>query len=292
MIPRSWSKEIHTFRLQLISALTEIYGEGEANARTQLLMEELVGQGAMPSHSSEEFEPSVYQRATSLAELLLAQHPLQYLIQKAPFYGRDFKVGPGVLIPRPETELLAVMARDRIKAMAKATSLLDGGSGSGCLAITIERELALMQQRVKIVGIDISEQALKLARQNGRNLGYQGSFKQLDLFKAQLHDFQDLDLMVSNPPYIPKQERASLAAQVRDHEPDEALFVPDDDPLLFYKRLVYLAPHWLRAGGWLMVECHSDYAASVQDLFSEGGLHKVQLQRDLSGKDRIVEGQA
>ena len=254
-------------------------------------MEDLVGKSVIPPYSTLELGSSLYQRATDLADQLLAQHPIQYLIQKAHFYGRDFRVGPGVLIPRPETELLAVMARDRLRGMVQANSLLDVGTGSGCLVITIERELSLINRSIHAVGIDISEQALVLARYNGQELGFQGSFQQLDILTAKPDSFKDLDLLVSNPPYIPIQERASLDVQVREHEPQEALFVPDDNPLLFYKRLVELAPSWLRPSGWLMVECHADYAASVRDLFVESGLSKVQLHQDLSGRNRIVEGQ-
>ncbi len=290
----SWSPHIQTFRQQLTQALASLYGPEEAQARVLLLLEHLTGWSRIRVQvcAQEHFGEDTFARAQTMARALLSEVPLQYLIGSAHFYGRDFTVNPAVLIPRPETELLAVRARDLWLQQGRPRQggrLVDVGTGSGCIPITVERELALRGITIMALGVDVSPSALAVARENANQLRSAAQFQKLDLFQAASTAFEQLEMLVSNPPYIPERERDELRRQVHDHEPGLALFVPDEDPLLFYRYLAQRARDWLAPGGSLLVESHAEHAPGVAALFTAHGLAEVQVQRDLAGRDRLVE---
>lgn len=211
----------------------------------------------------------------------LLGEPIQYVVGGADFYGRSFTVGPAVLIPRPETELLVEWA---VKVGRNQTNpkVVDIGTGSGCIAISVALELA----GSVVSAVDISSSALSVARTNARLLGAAVDFSSVNILDAELPS-RDYSLIVSNPPYVPVEERDEMQLEVRDFEPHVALFA-GKDPLLFYKRFAETLQHHLRPQGWLGVEIHANYGQKVADLFEQHGWKNVNIKQDLAGKDRFV----
>ena len=211
------------------------------------------------------------------------QEPLQYILGKAHFLGRDFCVNPSVLIPRPETEELV----QRIIEVHKEPGLrvLDLGTGSGCIAITLQQEL----YRAIVHALDIDPEALRTAQINAQRLGAALHWMQADMLKESLPD-QCWDIIVSNPPYVRWSERTQMHARVVAYEPSKALFVPDQDPLLFHERIVSLASNHLDVGGKLYLEINEALGQEAATLLSHAGFQEVTVMQDLHGKDRWVEG--
>lgn len=221
------------------------------------------------------------QRFEEIIRRLNAQEPIQYILGKADFFGRGFNVNPSVLIPRPETELL-------IEAVLKETSnvpgkILDIGTGSGCIAITLAKELPSKT----LFAFDISEAALKTASENARGLSANIDFRKTDILKEDI-PFSDLEVIVSNPPYVTVSERISMNDNVLKHEPHLALFVPDNDPLVFYKAIAKKALKVLAPGGKIFVEINEQFGKETKDVFRMEGFTMIQSIKDLQGKDRVV----
>ena len=213
------------------------------------------------------------------------EEPLQYILGIAPFLGRDFQVNPSVLIPRPETELMVQHILN--ENPQKGLQVLDLCTGSGCIAITLQQELA----EATVCALDIDAAALRTAQANAQNLGATVQFLQADL----LHDplpCQRWDLIVSNPPYVRLAERAQMQRRVLDYEPAHALFVPDEQPLLFYEQIVALAPEHLTPDGKLYLEINEALGTEVAHLLTKAGLAAVRILPDLHGKYRWVQGYA
>ncbi len=216
-----------------------------------------------------------------------AGEPLQYVLGHADFYSLRLAVTPAVLIPRPETEQVVEAALRRVRAV-DAPCVLDAGTGSGCIALAIKHECP----DAEVWACDVSTEALAVARANARAYDLKVHFLPVDLLAgAEAREVLPgkLDLLVSNPPYIPGEEMSSLPPVVRDHEPPEALFC-GDDPLRFYRALAAHAHHLLVPGGALVVEAHAPQAAAVQGLFDQFDFTDVQVARDLADHPRIVTG--
>jgi len=211
----------------------------------------------------------------------LNQHePLQYILGEAEFFGRKFLVNPSVLIPRPETELLV---REVLKMKLNAPKILDVGTGSGCIAITLSLEI----QNSKVYAIDVIQNALATANANSKKLGANVSFLQLDFLNDSLQ-LEPVNLIVSNPPYVRNSEKRSMNSNVLDYEPHQALFVSDQDPLIFYKAIASKSKTLLNASGKVFVEINENFGKEVKDLFESSGLKEVKIIKDLDGKDRII----
>jgi release factor glutamine methyltransferase len=208
--------------------------------------------------------------------------PIQYILGEAFFFGRKFKVTPSVLIPRPETEELVNVVLQTVKQ--KAPKILDIGTGSGCIPITLALEIS----DALVSATDISEEALSVARINADRLGAMVNFFNHDVLSSDV-PVSDLDIVVSNPPYITYKERGQMNPNVTRYEPYLSLFVPNDDPLLFYRAIVKLANRALHPGGMLIVEINEQYGIEVSRLFSEHGLSNSTILKDINGKDRIVQ---
>lgn len=214
---------------------------------------------------------------------LQAQKPLQYILGQADFYGLKFKVDSRVLIPRPETEELVEWILESLPNHAKR--ILDIGTGSGCIPITLKKKLPATE----LYGLDVSADALRLAQENAVLNQVKVNWLELDVLQEE--EWRNLgffDVIISNPPYIPHREEALMPAQVRLYEPHLALFVEDEDPLLFYRIIVELGEAHLNAGGFLFFECNEYNASEVQALFRENRWEGVELRQDLSGKDRMI----
>lgn len=207
--------------------------------------------------------------------------PVQYILGKAHFYGREFQVNPSVLIPRPETELLV---EEVLKNTSNASGkILDIGTGSGCIAITLAKELP----QKTVMAFDISDDALKTASANAKQLGADVNFQRVDILKDEIH-FQDIEFIVSNPPYVATSEKEIMNNNVLDHEPHLALFVPDNDPLIFYKVIGKKGLPALKAGGRIVVEINERFGKEVCDIFIQAGFTNARVIKDLQNKDRIV----
>lgn len=237
---------------------------------------------------------------------LLNGEPVQYVVGEAEFYGRRFIVRPGVLIPRPETEELCqwiLSSLDASPFLGKA-SVLDIGTGSGCIAVTLAAELP----EASVSAWDISEAALAIARENADRLGIPVKFEKQDILHYSLPTEEDpfsavamkdaepsgdgapFSLIVSNPPYVCRSEATQMEPHVLEHEPHEALFVPDGDALLFYRVIARLGLQLLQPGGWLYFEINPLYADDLVSLMKEMGYADVETRQDQFGKTRMIRG--
>lgn len=221
---------------------------------------------------------------------LAATEPIQHILGVADFYGRNFIVNPSVLIPRQETEELMIWTRDEVpKAIPhRPIQALDIGTGSGCLPISLALEWQEKGISSQWTGIDVSEDARQTAQQNAANLKAEVLFQKKDIQLATESDFSDLDLIISNPPYVPPEELVDMQAQVKDHEPHLALFTPKDDPLYFFHIISRLGKSWLRPGGLLFLEGHMDHMQAVAEMLTAAGWQDVVLRQDLNGRDRMI----
>lgn len=220
------------------------------------------------------------QRITDLIHRLQRHEPLQYIVGNARFHGHKFKVTPAVLIPRPETEQLVDLIVDENKE--SDLRVLDMGTGSGCIAISLARALKFAQ----VDALDVSRDALAVARANAEALQVKVRFFESDMLAPQ--PAATYDIIVSNPPYICWSERESMERNVKDYEPGHALFVPDNDPLLFYKAIVPYAKQSLERGGRLYLEINQRFGAEVKRLLDEHGFDEVRIIDDSYGKVRFA----
>lgn len=208
--------------------------------------------------------------------------PIQYILGFTHFYGRKFKVNSSVLIPRPETELLIEEVLKEVNPHATGT-VLDIGTGSGCIAITLAKELPAKY----VVALDVSEPALWVATENAQRLQATVEFFQTNALTEEF-PVQQIEILVSNPPYIASSEKKSMKGNVVEYEPHLALFVGDHDPLVFYKMIAQKGFGSLTDNGKVFVEINERFGEEVSQLFLSAGFKKVQVIKDLQGKNRIV----
>ncbi len=213
--------------------------------------------------------------------------PVQYILGEAEFYGRKFRVDRSVLIPRPETEILVKNVIDQFRVANKTSRLLDIGTGSGCIAIT----LALEVPRAEVVATDISVAALEIAQQNADRLNARVQLHSHNILQDSL-SFEPFDVVVSNPPYILECEKAIMARNVTEYEPPQALFVPDTDPLVFHKAIAEKSIRALKSGGILITEINEQLGPETAVLFQSIGFLDTIVVQDLQGKDRLVIGKS
>ena len=223
----------------------------------------------------------------SAVKRLLLHEPFQYVIGNTEFYGLSITCAPGALIPRPETEELVDWILEELKG--KESKILDIGTGSGCIALALKKNAI----NSNVWGLDISETALKIARENALALELEVGFFSQDILSDHPIDFdnQFFDVIVSNPPYIPLNEQVKMDQNVLQFEPHKALFVPDQDPLLFYRVIATKSLSFLKNQGVLFFEIHEDFAAEVKELLVELGFINIELRKDLQGKSRMIRAQ-
>ena len=266
---------------RLTALLTGLYGDREARSIALVAVSELSG---IPESAllTDPGAPLVLERFGQIAAQLAAGRPVQYVVGHTEFCGRRFAVREGVLIPRPETEeLTAWIVRDE----QAARTLLDVGTGSGCIAAS----LALALPKARVSAADISAAALEVAAENCRTLGARVDLRRADA----LHDLGEVfpgpfDVIVSNPPYVPQGDRASMHVNVREYEPGQALFVPDDDPLCFYRAIARAGRRMLRPAGRLYFEIYEHAADAMRRMLGEEGYADTEVREDLNGKPRMT----
>ena len=291
------------------NSLKDIYPPGEAQALVRLIMERVCG---LSTHQlllgkGKELSDTEKFKIKEIVEGLRLYKPIQYLLGIADFYGMEFKVTPDVLIPRPETaELVERIITDY---QGQAPRILDIGTGSGCIAISLAKHLP----KAEVAAVDISPEALAMAEENARMNQVSVSFHELDILSEGYSSFMqekqnfhvretkshteeteasligNLNCIVSNPPYIMYREKATMEANVLENEPHLALFVPDDDPLLFYRAIARFGQRHLVEGGHLYFEINALCGKETVAMLRQENYTEVELIQDLYGKDRIVK---
>jgi release factor glutamine methyltransferase len=263
------------------------YDRRESENLVRILLDAVLGKPYkwLLMHPEAVFTPEEFNMWEAGAERLLAGEPIQYIVGKAWFRGMELQVNSHVLIPRPETEELVEWVIE-VAGKEAAWRILDVGTGSGCIALALARELP----RADVTGVDVSEEAIAVAEANAKELGIACRFLLLDVLTADQSAFQELDGIVSNPPYIPVAEWEGLEAHVREHEPALALTVPDAEPLLYYNKVCKLGKTWLKPGGWAFFEVHEGFGEDVAESMKGYGYEGVEVRKDLSGRIRMVAG--
>jgi release factor glutamine methyltransferase len=273
---------------QLRDELEVLYDVSEATAIAHEIMLHITGQDKMQRLMNKDHALSAEQEMEyiRIREHLLNGMPVQYAIGKSWFLGRQFTVNQDVLIPRPETEeLVQWIINDNTEKHTHAWSIIDVGTGSGCIPISLKLELS----KVQITSCDVSENALFIARLNAADLSADIHFIHLNFTNQESwKQLKKYDIVVSNPPYIPLAERELLHANVREYEPAIALFVPSEDPLLFYKSIAAFGKVHLNKGGTIYCELHVDYAKDTRKMFELYGYSNVIVKKDMHGNDRML----
>ncbi len=275
-------KEFHTY---FFNELKPLYNQHEATVITSMIFESFAGatKSTIITHPQRIIEKEILHKLKDALLQLKAYKPVQYIIGVAWFYNLLFKVSPAVLVPRPETEELVTTVIDFIK-MNKKKTLLDIGTGSGCIPISIKKNIA----HINVSAVDISEAALAVAKENAATHGTAITWHTMNfLDETNWKILPEYDIIVSNPPYIPQNEKDKLDKNVTAYEPGLALFVPDDEPLLFYKKIAAFGKKHLAANGSIFMETHKDYAKEVAEYFC---LHQYDaiIKKDFFEKERMV----
>ena len=298
---------------ELWHRLTPLYEAGEAKAIVRWVLDVRFGLSWTDILCGKVTELSAHDQTEleKIMQRLEKGEPIQYIIGVTDFFGRQFHVAPGVLIPRPETEELCrwILASDkhgltrtfreslhqsdaevRVSPSQSDANILDIGTGSGCIAITLAQELP----DAKVTAWDISDDALRIAADNAKSLGANVTFEHRDILEKSLTSHlspltPQFDLIVSNPPYICEKEKSAMECNVLEHEPHLALFVPDDDPLLFYRAIAQYAVEALKPQGSLFFELNPLYADDLAQELSMMSYHDISIRRDQFSKPRFLK---
>ena len=284
--------------IDCIEKLKTIYDDREAENISDWVFESLTGMKRWERRANQhkEINNSEYQQLQKYLQELLKHKPVQYVLNEAWFYKMKFFVNEDVLIPRPETEELVEWIINEFKAQnvndskpihlsGRQANILEIGSGSGCISISLKKELPV----ANVTAIDISEKALEVAKKNAGELNAFIDFLQIDfLDEIKWESLSQSDIIVSNPPYIPVKEKESLEKNVIDFEPEVALFVEDNDPFIFYKKIACFAKTHLKEGGKIYVEINETKALEIKEIFEKEGFD-VTVKKDIYGKDRMVK---
>ena len=267
---------------QLRSGLAGVAEPQEVQAMIRVICEDIFNYDPVDVALRQESELPDFaeQRVADIIARLRRHEPLQYIVGTARFHGHRFKVTPATLIPRPETEQLVDLIID--ENPGSDLRVLDMGTGSGCIAISLARALKFAQ----VDALDISRDALAVARENADTLKVKVRFFESDMLAPQ--PSATYDIIVSNPPYICWSEREAMEPNVKDYEPGQALFVPDNDPLLFYKEIAPYAARSLEPGGRLYLEINQRFGAEVKRLLEDNGFDEVRIIEDSFGKVRFA----
>ena len=265
------------------SRLQPYYTAEEVSALSRIVCCDLLGQAPTDYYLGKDIVLSSKkeQELEDILQRLSRFEPLQYIEGRTLFLGREFWVAPGVLIPRPETEELVELMLKEIPADAR---ILDVGTGSGCIAISMAKALP----DTLVTAWDVSPEALSVARVNARKLQANVRFVECDVLACQVDEVGLYDVIVSNPPYVTEAEKADMEPNVLQWEPSLALFVPDDDPLRFYRRIAVLGRDMLADGGRLYFEINRAYGREMVEMLRTMGYVGVRVEKDLSQNDRFV----
>jgi release factor glutamine methyltransferase len=268
--------------------LAPLYDVQEADAITTLVLSELTGynKAKLKAFPETELTNEQSERLPGILNQLQTGQPLQYILGHTEFYGLKFEVNSNVLIPRPETEELVSWIIEN--ANSSPINILDIGTGSGCIAITLKHEL----KQSTVSAIDISTGALETAKRNATNNQVEVNFIHADILAHEnLQLNEKLDVIVSNPPYVTETDKRQMHTNVTDFEPHSALFVPEEDPLLFYNAIADFAIKNLKSNSLLFFEINESYGAATVDMLHDKLFINIELRKDMSGRDRMIKAQ-
>ncbi len=268
--------------------LEKVYGKKEALSLLNIIIEDFFGL----TKTGQILEKDFRLNETELLKIHFAvkelkkEKPVQYITGKAEFYGLNLKVNENVLIPRPETEELIENIKNELSSSA-IKKIIDLGTGSGCIALALKKVFP----QADVTAVDISENALKIAMENAAINNLKIRFEQKDMLNTdELNSLETFDLIVSNPPYVTEADKDKMQNNVLKYEPHAALFVDDNNPLIFYKSISEFAKSNLNTGGQIWFEINEKYGNDVKGLLEEKGFKNVNIVKDLFGKDRFVKG--
>lgn len=269
------------------SELQGLYPETEIKSFSYLIIERLTGfsRTEILINKNTLFSDEQRNVIESFIGKLKKFVPIQYILGETEFYGLRFSVNESVLIPRPETEELVDWIRSE-NNRDKNLQILDIGTGSGCIAISLKHECP----KATVDAFDISETALETATSNANRNSLEVNFSKVDILNAPDFD-KKWDIIVSNPPYVLENEKSQMHSNVLEYEPHLALFVPDNDPLLFYRKIALFAQKHLTDNGKLYFEINREYGKETVEMLSELGFQDIELRKDISGNDRMVRGE-
>ncbi|HLA56087.1 MAG TPA: peptide chain release factor N(5)-glutamine methyltransferase [Flavobacterium sp.] len=274
------------FKTHFVQQLMPLYGTGEAESFFYLILEEKhkMKRIDLALNHNLEFSDAEVKEWNIILEKLQQEIPIQYILGKTHFFGLEFEVNDSVLIPRPETEELVDWVSSNLKTQKSSNPrILDIGTGSGCIAISLAKNLP----NAEIFAIDISEGALATAKRNAASNLVKVNFIQKDILKTSTLE-QKFDIIVSNPPYIRNLEKHEIKNNVLEHEPHLALFVDDHDALIFYRKIAELAKENLSENGQLYFEINQYLAKETMDLLEQTGFSFMELRKDIYGNDRMI----
>jgi release factor glutamine methyltransferase len=275
------SKELFN---DLVSRISIREDKSEIQSIIYLLLEKKLGLSKTEILAGKELLTIPYADFDNIIRQINKHTPIQYILGESEFYGRSFTVNPAVLIPRPETEVLIhEIKKELVRHKLKSASVLDIGTGSGCVAITLALEIV----NSIVQATDVNSNALTVAEQNARKLNAPVRFYQHNILTEEIFP-KKFDLIVSNPPYISRDEKPAMKKNVLEHEPHLALFAPGDDPLAFYRAIALKSKSALTTGGSVWVEINERFGNEVIDILRAYGYHSISITKDLDNKDRIV----
>jgi release factor glutamine methyltransferase len=284
------SIKIKDYRTQFIQELSPIYDIAEVESFFYLILEEKrqLKRIDLALNPDLTFSAEEIQHWSSILEQLKQEIPIQYLLEKSSFYGLDFEVNSSVLIPRPETEELVewIIESQKPKANSQKLKILDIGTGSGCIAIALAKNIPNTQ----VFAIDVSEKALTIARKNANINEVNITFLEKNILETEDLE-QQFDIIVSNPPYVRELEKKEIKKNVLDNEPHLALFVDDNDALLFYRKIAELAQKNLRNNGKLFFEINQYLGKEMVELLEKMNFKNIELRKDIYGNDRMIKAE-
>ena len=273
------------FRQEFYSRLQSIYPETEIAGMYGILLEEYMEISRVEAalQAQEEIPGPVLSKLHAALDRLSKHEPIQYILGKTSFYGLSLYVNSATLIPRPETEeLVSWILSDLDKSSARVKGV-DIGTGSGCIALALKNNLS----NSEITAVDVSLEALEVVKQNANELKLPIEILRLDILKDRLPK-ENLDFIVSNPPYVCEAEKSEMRANVLDYEPDLALFVKDSEPLIFYDRILEVAKESLKENGSIYFEINERFAEEIIKIAKEKGWKNNQVKKDIFGRDRML----
>jgi release factor glutamine methyltransferase len=284
-------KTIKDVFLSFQQGLGEVYDNREIEAITLLVLEEItdMSRAKIKAFPEDDVPGEAAEKIQSILEELKTGRPVQYILGNTEFYGLNFLVNPATLIPRPETEELVewVLQSQKLKVKSqKPFSILDIGTGSGCIAISLKKNLP----DARVTAIDISPEALQTAKQNAVINDVEVKFIHDDILNTKFEiEHSKFEIIISNPPYVTLIDQAQMHQNVTGFEPHTALFVPENDPLIFYKAIADFAVEHLEDKGLLFFEINEKFGKETVELLTDKGFINIELRKDMSGRDRMVK---
>lgn len=278
---------LFSLRNEFRNELKSIYSLQEIDSIFKLIVQFVMNlsPAGMMTQLSEPVNPEIASQMLEFLHRLKQHEPIQHLLGECEFYGLRFEVSPAVLIPRQESEELVHWILQEIKN--PTSRILDIGTGSGCLIISLKNQLPQLEAEAW----DKSMPALEIAGKNALRYTADIEFRQIDILEPNLNQTTQFDIILSNPPYVRESERKLMQKNVLDFEPELALFVSDEDPLLFYRRILEHSKNLLKPGGFIYFEINEFLGQDMIRLLKQYSFLNVEMRRDLNGKDRMIRGQ-